>query len=59
MNDINVLVIMVSISLFILLLLSLFLLTLKTKQNVSNVLFATFLIIIAIDFSGVLLGFEV
>ncbi len=56
MNDINLLVITTSISLFISLFLAIFLLSVKTKQKTSNALFATFLIITAIDLSGPLLS---
>lgn len=47
----NVLFIVTTISLFISLFLAFFLLTVKTKHKLSNVLFAVFLIIIAIDIS--------
>ncbi len=59
MNDINLLVITTSISLFISLFLAIFLLSVKTKQKTSNALFATFLIITAIDLSGPLLSLVV
>jgi AraC-like DNA-binding protein len=59
MNDINLLVITTSISLFISLFLAIFLLFVKTKQKTSNILFATFLIITAIDLSGPLLSLVV
>ena len=59
MNDINLLIIVTSISLFISLFLAIFLFTVKTKQKTSNVLFATFLIITAIDLSGALLSLVV
>jgi AraC-like DNA-binding protein len=51
MDKINVIVIVAVISLFISLLLAFFLLTVKTKYKISNVLFAVFLLINAIDFS--------
>ncbi|HCQ13734.1 AraC family transcriptional regulator [Flavobacterium sp.] len=59
MNDINLLIIVTSISLFISLFLAIFLFTVKTKQKTSNALFATFLIITAIDLSGPLLSLAV
>jgi AraC-like DNA-binding protein len=59
MNDINLLTIVTSISLFISLFLAIFLFTVKTKQKTSNALFATFLIITAIDLSGPLLSLVV
>ena len=59
MDNINLLVILTSISLFISLFLAIFLLSVKTKQKTSNALFATFLIITAIDVSGPLLSLVV
>nr|WP_315193762.1 helix-turn-helix domain-containing protein [uncultured Flavobacterium sp.] len=59
MDNISLLVIVASISLFISLFLAFFLFTVKTKQKTSNVLFATFLIITAIDLSGPLLSLVV
>lgn len=51
MDKINVLLIVTVISIFISLILAFFLLTVKTKYKTSNVLFAAFLIISAIDLS--------
>jgi ABC-type glycerol-3-phosphate transport system permease component len=51
MDRINVMVIVTVISLFISLLLAFFLLTVKTKHKISNVLFAAFLVVNAIDLS--------
>lgn len=51
MDKINLLVIVTVISLFISLFLAFFLLTVKTKHKISNVLFAVFLLINAIDLS--------
>lgn len=59
MDAINLLIIVTSISLFISLFLAFFLLSVKTKQKTSNALFATFLIITAIDLSGPLLSLVV
>ena len=59
MDNISLLVIVTSISLFISLFLAIFLFTVKTKQKTSNALFATFLIITAIDLSGPLLSLVV
>lgn len=59
MDAINLLIIVTSISLFISLFLAFFLLSVKTKQQTSNALFATFLIITAIDLSGPLLSLVV
>jgi len=52
MDKINLLIIVTVISLFISLLLALFLLTVKTNHKTSNVLFAIFLIVTAIDLSN-------
>ncbi|WP_228423521.1 helix-turn-helix domain-containing protein [Chryseobacterium piperi] len=52
----NVLIIVTAISLFISLFLAFFLLTVKTKHKTSNVLFAVFLIITAMDISDPLLS---
>ncbi|MEE1945840.1 helix-turn-helix domain-containing protein [Pedobacter sp. KR3-3] len=54
MDKINLLVIVTVISLFISLFLAFFLLTVKTKHKISNVLFAIFLLVTAIDLSHVL-----
>lgn len=51
MDKINLLIIVASVSIFISVLLAIFLFTVKTKNRVSNVLFAVFLIINAIDIS--------
>lgn len=51
MDKSNLLIIVASVSVFISVLLAVFLLTVKTKNRVSNVLFAVFLIINAIDIS--------
>lgn len=51
MDKSNLLIIVASVSVFISVLLAVFLLTVKTKNSVSNVLFAVFLIINAIDIS--------
>lgn len=51
MDKINLLIIVASVSVFISVLLAIFLFTVKTKNRVSNVLFAVFLIINAIDIS--------
>lgn len=51
MDNINLLVIVSTISLFISLFLGVFLMTVKTKNKLSNSLFALFLLIIAIDIS--------
>lgn len=59
MDNISLLVIVASISLFISLFLAFFLFTVTTKQKTSNALFAVFLIITAIDVSGVLLNLVV
>lgn len=59
MNNINLLIIVTSISLFISLFLAFFLFTVRTKQKTSNILFAVFLIITAIDVSGPLLSLVV
>jgi AraC-like DNA-binding protein len=56
MDKMNLLIIVTVISLFISLFLAFFLLTVKTKHKTSNVLFAVFLIITAIDTSDPLLG---
>jgi len=52
MDKINLLVIVAIISLFISLFLAFFLLTVKTKHKISNVLFAVYLLITAIDTSS-------
>lgn len=49
MDKINLLIIVASVSVFISLLLAVFLVTVNTKYRISNVLFAVFLIINAID----------
>ncbi|PTT19565.1 AraC family transcriptional regulator [Chryseobacterium sp. HMWF028] len=51
MDKSNLLIIVASVSIFISVLLAIFLVTVKTKYRVSNVLFAVFLIINAIDIS--------
>jgi len=51
MDKSNLLIIIASVSVFISVLLSIFLVTVKTRHRVSNVLFAVFLIINAIDMS--------
>ena len=51
MDKSNLLIIVASVSVFISVLLAVFLFTVKTKNRVSNVLFAVFLIINAIDIS--------
>lgn len=51
MDKINLLVIVTAVSLFISLFLAFFLLTVQTKHKISNVLFAIFLLITAIDLS--------
>lgn len=51
MDKSNLLIIVASVSVFISVLLAVFLLTVKTKNRISNVLFAVFLIINAIDIS--------
>ncbi|KQB99836.1 AraC family transcriptional regulator [Pedobacter sp. Hv1] len=51
MDQINLLVIVTVVSLFISLFLAFFLLTVKTKHKISNVLFAVFLLVNAIDLS--------
>ncbi|WP_214227709.1 AraC family transcriptional regulator [Pedobacter sp. B4-66] len=51
MDKINLLIIVTTISLFISVFLAFFLLTVKTKQKTSNVLFAVFLLVTAIDTS--------
>lgn len=56
MDKMNVLIIVTAISLFISLFLAFFLLTVKTKHKTSNVLFAVFLIITAMDISDPLLS---
>ncbi|KAF2081036.1 helix-turn-helix domain-containing protein [Flavobacterium sharifuzzamanii] len=56
MDKINVLIIATVITLFISLLLIFFLLTVKTKDKTSNILFAVFLFINAIDLTDPLLG---
>lgn len=56
MDKINLLVIVTIISLFISLFLAFFLLTVKTKQKISNVLFAVFLLVTAVDISGPLVN---
>lgn len=56
MDKINLLLIVTVISLFISLFLAFFLLTVKTKHKTSNLLFAAFLIITAIDISDPLLS---
>lgn len=54
MDKINLLLIVTIITLFISLLLAFFLFTLKTKHKISNYLFATFLVLTAIDTSQTL-----
>lgn len=49
MDKSNLLIIIASVSIFISILLAVFLVTVKTKHKVSNVLFAVFLILNAID----------
>jgi len=56
MDTISLLIIVASISLFISMFLAFFLFSVTTKQKTSNALFAVFLIITAIDVSGVLLN---
>ncbi|AZA84399.1 AraC family transcriptional regulator [Chryseobacterium lactis] len=51
MDKINVLLIVTLISIFISLILAFFLLTVKTKYKTSNILFAVFLILAAVDLS--------
>lgn len=51
MDHINLLIIVTTISLFVSLLLAFFVLTVKTKHKTSNVLFAVFLLINAVDLS--------
>ncbi|CAI8772499.1 helix-turn-helix domain-containing protein [Chryseobacterium sp. IT-36CA2] len=51
MDKSNLLIIVASVSIFISVLLAIFLVTVKTKYRISNVLFAVFLIINAIDMS--------
>ena len=59
MDKSNLLIIVTVISLFISLFLAFFLLTVKTKHRISNLLFAVFLIITAIDFSEPLFNLTV
>lgn len=59
MDKSNLLIIVTVISLFISLFLAFFLLTVKTKHKISNLLFAVFLIITAIDFSEPLFNLTV
>ena len=49
MDKINLLISVTTVSLFISLFLAFFLVTVKTKNKISNVLFAVFLLIIAVD----------
>ena len=57
MNKINILITIVVITMFISLFLSLFLFTVKTEHKLSNRLFAFFLVLTAIDISGILFDF--
>jgi AraC-like DNA-binding protein len=59
MDKLNLLIIATTISLFISLFLAVFLFTVKTKHRISNVLFAVFLIMTAIDMSEPLINLMV
>lgn len=57
MDKVNILITVAVITMFISLFLSLFLFTVKTEHKLSNRLFAFFLVLTAIDISGILFNF--